>query len=213
MLIADDHAVVREGLQLFLTEEPGDIEVAGQARDGLEAVALAERLNPDVILMDLMMPHCNGLDAIRRIRTAGGNSRVLVLTTFAEAEQVREAIVAGAIGYLLKDVVRADLVAAIHSAAQGRPTLHPEAQQHLMHGLVAPRPSSPLEALTSREMDVLRLIASGRSNKAIAASLHLTLGTVKGYVSSILSKLAVRDRTQAALLAARHGLGSEQLSA
>ncbi|MGH7576689.1 MAG: response regulator [Longimicrobiales bacterium] len=208
VLIADDHEVVREGLQLILAGEPDDILVVGRATDGHHAVALAVELRPDVILMDLVMPGLSGIDAIRNIRAAGVDSRIVVLTTFVEEEQVREAIVAGAIGYLLKDVARAELVQAIRAAAQGRPTLHAEAQQQLMRQIVPPDASTPFDALTSRELDVLRLIASGRSNKAIAKDLGLTLGTVKGHVSSLLEKLGVHDRTQAALLAVRHGLDS-----
>lgn len=206
VVIVDDHAVVREGLELFLSDRPGDIEVVGQGADGEDAVILAKKLDPDVILMDLMMPRMDGIEATRRLKEEGARARVLMLTTFAEDEQVRDAIQAGAIGYLLKDVHRSDLVAAIRAAADGRTTLHPEAQQKLLRQLTTPAQRTPIDALTDRERDVLRLIARGKSNKAIANTLKLSVGTVKGYVSAILSKLGARDRTQAALIAVRHGL-------
>src|SRR5262245_18022353 len=209
LLIADDPAVVREGLQLFFSEE-SDIEVVGTASDGLEAVAAAERLRPDVILLDVMMPRLNGIEALRQISRLGLPARVLMLTTFAEDSNVRDALQAGAIGYLLKDVLKPQLLAAIRAAAIGTPTLHPEAQSRLIAQLVTPPPPSPLDALTERERDVLGLIASGHSNKAIAAKLFLSVGTVKGYVSAIFEKLGVADRTQAALLAVRHGIASTQ---
>jgi two-component system, NarL family, response regulator LiaR len=209
VLIVDDHAVVREGLELFLAERPGDIEVVGQAADGEDALPLAQKLKPDVILMDLMMPRMGGIEATRRLKEAGVTSRVLMLTTFADDQQVRDAIQAGAIGYLLKDVQRSDLLAAIRAAADGRATLHPEAQQRLLRQLTTPAPASPIDALTDREKDVLRLIARGKSNKAIANTLKLSVGTVKGYVSAILAKLGARDRTQAALIAVRNGMESD----
>lgn len=206
VLIADDHAVVREGLNLFL-EETDEIEIVGEARDGVEAVSAAQKLNPDVILMDVMMPRMDGIEALRRIKESGVPARVLMLTTFAEETHVREAIQAGAIGYLMKDVLKPELLAAIRAAAEGRPTLHPEAQSRLIGHLTKPPERSPLDDLTDRERDVLALIARGKSNKAIAATLFLSVGTVKGYVSTILAKLGVSDRTQAALLAVKHGIG------
>jgi DNA-binding NarL/FixJ family response regulator len=209
VLIADDHAVVREGLNLFLSEETDDVEVVGEAADGAEAVAKAERLRPDVILMDVKMPRMDGIEALRRIREAGLPTRVLMLTTFAEEAHVKQAIQAGAIGYLMKDVLKPELLSAIRAAAAGRPTLHPEAQSRLITHLTTPPAPSPLDVLTDRERDVLRLIAAGKSNKAIASALFLSVGTVKGYVSAILAKLGVSDRTQAALLAVRHGVGQE----
>lgn len=205
VLIVDDHEIVREGLGTLLSEE-ATIRVVGQAANGTEAVTLAADLQPDVILMDLVMPELNGIQATRRIRRAGLPSQILVLTTFADDQKVREAIEAGAIGYLLKDVLKADLLRAIQAAAQGKPTLHPEAQSYLMRQVSAPSPVSPPANLTERELDVLRLIAQGQSNKEIAVTLHLTEGTIKGYVSAILAKLGVADRTQAALYAVKHGL-------
>lgn len=208
VLIIDDHEIVREGLQTLLSEE-SDFEVVGTAGDGLSAVELAETKQPDVILMDLVMPGIDGIEATRRIVNHNRQARVLVLTTFADDQRVREAIQAGATGYLLKDVLKADLLRALRDAAVGRPSLHPEVQQHLMRE-VAGKPSSqeqpPHASLTEREIGILRLLAAGRSNKEIAAALHLTEGTVKGYVSAIFDKLGVEDRTQAALYAVRHGL-------
>lgn len=205
ILIVDDHEIVREGLQTLLSEEP-QVEVVGQANTGLQAVALAQSLQPDVILMDLVMPELDGLEATRRIRQAGQPGQILVLTSFANDQNVREAIEAGAIGYLLKDVLKADLLRAIHLAAQGKPTLHPEVQGYLMRQVNAVSTAARLPQLTSRELEVLRLVARGHSNKEIAVALHLTEGTVKGYVSAILAKLGVADRTQAALYAIKHGL-------
>jgi DNA-binding NarL/FixJ family response regulator len=210
VLIVDDHEIVREGLQILLGEE-SDFEVVGTAGDGAAAAALAEAKQPDVILMDLVMPGLDGIESTRRILGSNPEARVLVLTTFADDQRVREAIQAGAIGYLLKDVLKADLVRALRDAAQGRPSLHPEVQQQLMRE-VAGRTSSSQEpaslhvSLTEREVGILRLLAEGRSNKEIAAALYLTEGTIKGYVSTIFDKLGVQDRTQAALYAVRHGL-------
>jgi DNA-binding NarL/FixJ family response regulator len=204
VLIADDHQVVREGLQMILADSDGEIVVVGEASDGDEAVRLATAVRPDVVLMDLSMPRVDGLEATRRLRDAGIESRVLILTSFAEGEGVRDAVRAGVTGYLMKDVLKAELLAAIRLAADGVPTLHPRAQQHLMRGISEPETPSPFGALTPRERDVLALLARGDSNKRIAAALNLSIGTVKGYVSAIFEKLGVEDRTQAALLAAKH---------
>ena len=204
VLIADDHQVVREGLQMILAESDGEIVVVGEASDGDEAVRLATAMKPDVVLMDLSMPRVDGLEATRRLKEAGVPSRVLILTSFAEGEGVRDAVRAGVTGYLMKDVLKAELLTAIRLAADGVPTLHPRAQQHLMRGLAEPETPSPFGALTPRERDVLALLAQGESNKRIAAALNLSIGTVKGYVSAIFEKLGVEDRTQAALLVAKH---------
>jgi two-component system, NarL family, response regulator LiaR len=206
--LVDDHAIVREGLRMLLSEE-SDIEVVGEAGDGAESVKLAAMLQPHVILMDLVMPGMDGIRAMQDIRVVSPSSQVLVLTSFGDGQRVRDAIQAGAIGYLLKDVLRADLVQAIRAAVQGQPTLHPEAQRHLMRQVTTPPTRSPVDDLTPREGEVLQLIVRGQSNKQIAASLRVTEGTVKGHVSAILSKLSVADRTQAALYAVKHGLGPE----
>jgi len=204
VVIADDHQVVREGLQMILAESDGEIVVVGEASDGDEAVRLATEVQPDVVLMDLSMPRVDGLEATRRLREAGVPARVLILTSFADGEGVRDAVRAGVTGYLMKDVLKSELLTAIRLAADGVPTLHPRAQQHLMRGIAEPESPSPFGALTPRERDVLALIAQGESNKRIAAALNLSIGTVKGYVSAIFEKLGVEDRTQAALLAAKH---------
>ena len=189
---------------MILAESDGEIVVVGEASDGDEAVRLATAVKPDVVLMDLSMPRVDGLEATRRMREAGVESRVLILTSFADGEGVRDAVRAGVTGYLMKDVLKTELLAAIRLAADGVPTLHPRAQQHLMRGIAEPETPSPFTALTPRERDVLGLLARGESNKRIAAALNLSIGTVKGYVSAIFEKLGVEDRTQAALLAAKH---------
>jgi DNA-binding NarL/FixJ family response regulator len=205
VLIVDDHQIVREGLSTLLSDEP-DIDVVGEAENGARAIALAASLAPDVILMDLVMPEMDGIEATRRLCEQPNHAEVLVLTSYVDDQRVGEAIRAGAIGYLLKDVIKDDLLQAIRNAAAGAPTLHPEAQKHLMQQVAAPRATSALQTLTERECDVLRCIARGESNKEIARRFKLTEGTVKGYVSAVLAKLNVADRTQAALFAVKHGL-------
>ncbi len=205
VMIVDDHPIVREGLSMLLGEERA-IHVVGKARNGAEALSRLPHLQPDVVLMDLMMPEMDGISATAQIRQQFPACQVLVLTSFAEDRRVPDAIQAGAVGYLLKDVLKDDLLRAIFAAARGEPTLHPEAQRQLMQQVAAPPKTTLLDTLTAREVDVLRLISRGYSNKEIGAALHLAEGTVKGYVSAILGKLQVADRTQAALYAVKHGL-------
>jgi DNA-binding NarL/FixJ family response regulator len=206
VLIADDHQVVREGLRMILSEERETIEVVGEAADGHEAVREAARLKPDVVLMDLLMPGLDGVAATERLRAGGGGPKILIFTTYADDERVRDAIRAGATGYLLKDVLRAQLVQAIHAAALGVPTLDPRAQQHPTRHVASPHTASLLAGLPLCELDELALLVGGLGNKQIAAELHLSVGTVKGYVSAILPKINAGDRTQAALFAVKHGL-------
>ena len=205
LLIVDDHAIVREGLRTLLDEDP-TILVVGEAGNGQEGIKAAQALRPQVILMDLVMPEMDGITATQQIKQTVADCQVLVLTSFAEDQKVRDAIQAGAIGYLLKDVLKPELVRAIHAAADGQPTLHPEAQRQLIRQVTTPTEPSLLHTLTGRETDVLRLIAKGLSNREITHTLHITEGTVKGYVSTILAKLEVNDRTQAALYAVKHKL-------
>ena len=208
LLIADDHEIVREGLRNLLSNSP-EIEVAGEASNGIEAVELTLKLKPDVLLLDLMMPSQNGIATIQALRERKCPTRILVLSSFADDAQVREALSAGAEGYLLKDVLKQDLIQAIVSTSRGVPALHPEVQKILMRQVKDNSEASKLDTLTDREGDVLRLIASGRSNKEIASTLGLTEGTIKGYVSSVLVKLEVSDRTQAALFAVKHRQSSD----
>jgi DNA-binding NarL/FixJ family response regulator len=205
VMIVDDHELVREGLRSVLVQEP-TIEVVGEAANGELAVEAAWRLHPDVVLMDLQMPGLDGIEALTRIRAKTPEIQVVVLTNFATDQKVRDAVAAGAIGYLLKDVLKSELLQAIRNAHEGRPSLHPEAQRHLMRRVTTPAPAPEGSELTPRERSVLELIASGHSNKSIASVLNLSEGTVKGYVSAVLSKLGVDDRTQAALYAVKHGL-------
>jgi DNA-binding NarL/FixJ family response regulator len=205
VLLVDDHAIVREGLRALL-EDSSATCIVGEASNGDEAVALTDRLQPNLVLMDLKMPGLPAPDAIRVIRARHPATQILVLTSYAEDKQVQEVISAGALGYVLKDVAKAELVRAMTTVARGEPWLHAEAQRLLVNRMRRPAELDPLELLTDRERSVLRLLAQGKSNRAIARSLQLTEGTVKGYVSNILAKLKLEDRTQAALLAVRQGL-------
>ena len=206
VLIADDHAVVREGLRGFLALQD-DVEVVAEAADGEEAVAAAERLTPDVALVDLVMPRVDGIEAIRRIRAVAPATRVIVLTSFADEDKMLPAVRAGAVGYLLKDVAPQDLVAAVRMVNDGETLLHPAVVRELVREVAgASREPAADNPLTAREREVLGLIARGRANKAIAFELGVAEKTVKTHVSNILGKLNVTDRTQAALLAVREGL-------
>lgn len=202
VLIADDHAVVRQGLTMFLALDP-EIELVGEAKDGADALKKARILRPDVVLMDLMMPVMDGITAIAAIRQELPETEVIALTSVLEDASVVGAVRAGAIGYLLKDTEGTQLCTAIKSAAAGQVQLAPEAAVRLMREVRAPE--SP-EVLSERETEVLRMVARGLANKQIAQDLHITEKTVKAHVSSILAKLGLASRTQAALHAVRIGL-------
>ena len=206
ILITDDHGVVRQGLRMFLSLDP-DLEVVGEASNGREALALARELRPDVVLMDLLMPVMDGIAATAAIRSELPEVEVIALTSVLEDTSVSGAVRAGAIGYLLKDTDAEELKRAIQAAAEGRVHLAPEAAARLMREVRAPE--SP-EELTEREAEVLRLVARGQANKQIASSLFVSEKTVKAHVSSILMKLGVQSRTQAALHAVRTGLVSTE---
>jgi NarL family two-component system response regulator LiaR len=207
VLLVDDHAVVREGLRNFLALQEG-LEIVGEANDGNEAIEQAQHLEPDVILMDLVMPGLDGIGAMRQLRSRSPRSRVIVLTSFLEDERVLPAIQAGAAGYLLKNVAPAELARAIRAAHAGEAIIDPTAAARLVHAIAdetRPRIEEP-ERLTRRERDVLELIARGRSNKRIALELGISEKTVKTHVGHLLAKLGVTDRTQAALMAVEEGL-------
>lgn len=206
VLIVDDHRVVRQGLRDFL-ELQDDIEIVGEAASGEEGVKIARDMLPDVVLQDLVLPGIDGVEATRQIKAVSPSTRVIVLTSFADGDKVFPAIKAGAISYLLKDVQPEELARAIRAAQRNEAVLHPEVASKLMKEFNAPRPSeNQVEQLTEREMDVLRLIARGKSNKEIADALIISEKTVKTHVSNILSKLHLADRTQAAIYALRQRL-------
>lgn len=205
VLIVDDHAVVREGLRGFLALQD-DVEVVGEAADGEEAVGAVAALQPDVALVDLVMPGVDGIEAIKRIGALDVPTRVLVLTSFTDEDKMLPAVRAGAVGYLLKDVAPADLVAAIRTVDAGETLLHPTVVRELVREVSRDDRAAVDAPLTAREREVLALIARGRANKAIAFELGVAEKTVKTHVSNILAKLGVADRTQAALYAVREGL-------
>jgi len=202
VLVVDDHAIVREGLRTFLSLQDG-IEVIGEAADGSEAIAAAQRLRPDVVLMDLVMPNVDGVQAMRSLRERVPEARVIVLTSFLEDDRLLPAIRAGAAGYLLKNVEPSELARAVRTADAGEALIDPAVAARLVDALASDhRPEQPL---TAREQDVLDLLARGYANKRIARELGIAEKTVKTHVSHVLAKLGVADRTQAALYANRAG--------
>ena len=207
ILIADDHHVVRRGLVFFLKTQE-NIEIIGEAKNGKEAVEFADVLLPDVVLMDLVMPVMDGIEATRKIKEKHPSMNIMILTSFSDQNHVIPAIEAGASGYQLKDIEPDELVKAIKQLMKGENQLHPKATTHLLTQFSSKNneEKKPLEDLTRREMEVLKEIASGKSNKEIASSLYITEKTVKTHVSSILAKLELADRTQAALYAVRNGV-------
>lgn len=220
VLIVDDHAMVRQGLRTFLELQnisTPAIEVVGEAVNGYDAVMLAERIQPDIVLLDLVMPVMDGIQATEKILQCSPKTRVIILTSFGEEDKVLPAIRAGAQGYLLKDIPPTELVQAVREAYLGRVQLHPEVAKKLMQVAAAtdePRPGpsnkSSTDSLTDREQEVLQLIAGGRSNRDIAEQLFISEKTVKTHVSNILSKLHLDDRTQAAIYALRRGPSADR---
>lgn len=206
VLIADDHHVVRRGLLFFLKTQK-DIEVVGEAKNGAEAVQLVKELMPDVVLMDLVMPEMDGIEATRTIKAEWPNVEVIMLTSFSDKDHVLPAIEAGAAGYQLKDIEPDDLVSSIRQVMRGESIMHPVAtiqlEEQLREEENLPHVKNPL---TRREQDVLAELTKGKSNREIASSLFVTEKTVKTHISNIFAKLEVQDRTQAALYAVKHGL-------
>ena len=202
VVLVDDHAIVRQGLRTYLELQP-DIEVVGEASDGREAIGVVRDTLPDIVLMDLVMPNSDGVEATRAITGMAPSTRVIVLTSFSEDEKVFASIKAGAQGYLMKDVLPSDLVKAIRTVYKGEAQLDPEIARKLMHEFTNPQPTAPRHDLTERELEVLRLIAHGKTNKDISEDLVLSEKTVKTHVSNILQKLHLSDRTQAAVYALR----------
>jgi DNA-binding NarL/FixJ family response regulator len=208
VIICDDQAIVRDGLEMLLKLE-GDIEVVGLAQDGAEAVEMADTHTPDLVLMDLKMPGMNGVEATRHIRSHHPETKVLVLTTYDDDQWLFDAIRAGASGYLLKDTPRAKVIEAIRGTVAGQAYVDPAVAGKLLDQAASQQVSQPTQItdkLTGREEDVLRLMAHGLTNTEIAERLHLSEGTVRNHVSAIFAKLGVSDRTQAAIIAIRHGL-------
>ena len=205
VLIVDDQTIVRKGLSSLLSASKYGIEVVGEAGDGVEAIAQAHRLQPDVILMDLVMPRMDGLEAIAEIRRQNPSARILVLTSFGEMENVSLAMKSGAAGYLLKDSTAKELVRAINTVADGQVFLSTELAR-LAFAAHEPDEQDPFEPLTPRELEVLKGIARGKSNQQVADSLNISIYTVRSHVRSLLGKLGLANRTQAALYAVESGL-------
>ena len=212
VLIVDDHAIVRKGIRALLLES-GGFEIVAEATDGHEAVLKAAETNPDVILMDLLMPGMDGIDATRRITGQQPGAHILVLTSFAADNKLFPAIKAGALGYLLKDSSPEELIRAIRQVHRGEPALHPTIARKLLQEIVQPVDITPApEALTVRELAVLQLIAQGMRNQEIADQLAVSESTVRTHVSRILGKLHLASRTQAALYAVREGLTIDEVA-
>lgn len=208
IFIADDHPIVRRGLRDLLETEDG-IQVVGEASNGLQAVRRAAELKPDLVLMDLVMPELDGIEATRRIKADNPDIQVLVLTSFATDDKVFPAIKAGALGYLIKDTGAEELLEAIHRSRSGEPTLHPSIAQKVLAEISGPSSQPPTpDPLTERELEVLKLVARGLNNQEIASTLVISPTTVYTHVSNILSKLHLASRTQAALYALREGWAS-----
>ncbi|WP_255953494.1 response regulator transcription factor [Streptomyces odontomachi] len=209
VIVADDQTVVREGIVMLLGLLPG-IEVIGAAGDGEEAVKLVGELSPDVVLMDLRMPRCDGVEATRRIRSEYPGTQVVVLTTFADDESLFPALKAGARGYLTKDAGGDEIVRAVHSVLSGDAGLSPQIQRRLLERLSQPEPptlpASPPDGLTARETEVLGLIAEGLTNQEIARRLHVSTATVKTHINNLFAKTSIKDRAQAVRYAYTHGL-------
>lgn len=208
VFIADDHPIVRRGIRNLLETET-DIQLVGEAASGSDAIAAIDKLQPDIVLMDLVMPGMDGIEATRQIKASQNNIQILVLTSFTTDDKVFPAIKAGALGYLIKDTPPEELLSAIRQVHRGQPSLHPTIAQKLL-AEISSHPEQPpdQEPLTAREVDVLRLIARGLTNQEIAENLVISVATVYTHVSNILAKLHLASRTQAALYALKEGLAS-----